>query len=321
MPVRLTLLTILPALFAVYMPMCGPPEVRPTVPASEAPLVELWQRPDDLADRDLFYGPWGREHAPDPQATYTFVKPKRTGMNPGMTVVDSRGREWDVKQAPHDENLPEGPIEVVMSRVLSAVGYHQPPLYLLPSFTLADAFGTRVEPGGRFRLDHPSLKEEGQWSWQQNPFVGTRPYQGLLVILLMFNSSDLKNENNSLYEVVDSPADVKRWFVVRDLGISLGGTGRVLPPRGDPSLFEQHGFITGVEDGFVTFEYHGFHEELIRRRITPGDVRWACELLGRLSERQWRDGFRAGGYDTPTSERFIKRLREKIQQGMALSRT
>src|SRR5437762_5655586 len=60
----------------------------------------------------------------------------------------------------------------------------------------------------------------------QNPFVGTRPYQGLLVILLMFNSSDLKNTNNTLYEVGDA---IRHWYVVRDLGAALGETARLMP--------------------------------------------------------------------------------------------
>ena len=312
-------LTIVPAFMAVYLPMCAPPQVAPTPTGAQARLEELWQPPIDLADRDLFYGPWGREHAPDPQAVYTFVKPKLTGTNPGMTVRDSRGRKWNVKQTPHDGSAPEGPIEVVVSRVLSAIGYHQPPVYMLGSFTLADTFGTRTEAGGRFRLDHPSLKERGEWSWQQNPFVGLTPYQGLLVILMMFNSSDLKNANNSLYAVGDG--DAGRWVVVRDLGMALGGTGRIWPRRGDPDIFDRHQFITGLQDGFVSFEYHGFHEELISRRITPDDVRWASELLAGLSERQWRDAFRAGGYDAGVGERFIRRLHEKIEQGLTLGRT
>ena len=111
------------------------------------------------------------------------------------------GREWHVKQPPHNDQGAEGPIEVTLSRVLSAVGYHQPPVYFLPAFSMKDAKGIHVEPGGRFRLTDKSIEHVGEWSWQQNPFVGMRPYQGLLVILMMFNSSDIKNENNALYEV------------------------------------------------------------------------------------------------------------------------
>ena len=160
----------------------------------------LWQRPTDLADRNLFNGPWGAKRAPDPHDTYSLVEVKHHGINPGMTVRDSRGRKWSVKQAPPDGEAGEGPIEVVLSRVLSALGYHQPPVYYLPAFTLSDDWGTHVEGGGRFRLHEKTLKDIGEWSWQQNPFVGMRPYQGLLVVLMMFNSSDLKNSNNTLYE-------------------------------------------------------------------------------------------------------------------------
>jgi hypothetical protein len=154
-----------PAVFAVYLPFCTT-EVRPTAPPSEAPIASLWERPADLETRDLFNGPWPRNRAPDPQATYTFVEKKHHGVNPGMTVRDPQGRKWSVKQAPTDGQASEAPIEVVLSRMLSAVGYRQPPVYFLPSFTLADDQGTHVERGGRFRLHDKSLKDVGEWSWQ-----------------------------------------------------------------------------------------------------------------------------------------------------------
>ena len=189
-----------PLLIALYYPFCTA-KVQPTMPPSEAPLAELWQQPHDLASRDLITGPWGSERAPDPEAIYTFVERKQQGTNPGVTVEDPHGREWHVKQPPHNDQGAEGPIEVTLSRVLSAVGYHQPPVYFLPAFSMKDDKGVHVEPGGRFRLTDKSIEHVGEWSWQQNPFVGMRPYQGLLVILMMFNSSDIKNENNALYEV------------------------------------------------------------------------------------------------------------------------
>ena len=154
---------------------------------------------------------------------------------PGITVRDPQGREWHVKQPPHNEQGAEGPIEVVVSRVLSAVGYHQPPVYFLPSLRVKDAEGTHVEPGGRFRLTAKSIKAVDSWSWQQNPFVGMRPYQGLLVILAMFSSSDIKNENNTLYDVKAPGDGPKHWYVVRDLGTALGKTGRLAPCAETPT--------------------------------------------------------------------------------------
>jgi len=298
--------------FAVYLPFCTA-DVRPTAPPSAAPMAALWERPSDIEARDLFAGPWPRNRAPDPEATYTFVEKKHHGVNPGMTVRDPKGRKWSIKQAPTDGQASEAPIEVVLSRILSAVGYRQPPVYFLPSFTLADDRGTHVEPGGRFRLHDKSLKDAGEWSWQQNPFVGTKPYQGLLVILLMFNSSDLKNVNNTLYEhKIDGGTE--RWYVVRDLGTALGETGKTAPRRGDIDLFERLPFIRGVDAGFVVFDYRGWHQELVRKRITPDDAGWAGELISTLSDRQWRDAFRAGGYAPDLAERFITRLHTNIAQ-------
>jgi hypothetical protein len=201
--------------------------------------------------------------------------------------------------------------------VLSAVGYHQPPVYYLPAFSMKDAKGTHTEPGGRFRLTEKSIEHVGAWSWQQNPFVGMRPYQGLLAILIMFNSSDIKNENNALYDVKRHGDAVGEWYVVRDLGTALGETGRLAPQRGDPEIFAREPFITGVKDGFVQFNYHGWHQELLKH-ITPDDVVWASDLLGRLSDRQWSDAFRAGGYTPEIADRFIDRLRQKIAEACRL---
>jgi hypothetical protein len=309
---------VFPLLIALYYPFCTA-KVQPTVPPSEARLAELWQQPRDMPSRDLLFGPWGRELAPAPDAVYTFVERKQQGTNPGVTVEDPSGQEWHVKQPPHNDQGAEGPIEVTLSRVLSAVGYHQPPVYFLPRVSIRDGKGTHVEPGGRFRLTEKSIKHTGDWSWQQNPFVGMRPYQGLLVILMMFNSSDIKNENNALYEIRNHGEGVERWYVVRDLGTALGETDRLAPQRGDPDIFAREPFIIGMKDGFVLFNYHGWHQELLKR-ISPDDVVWASELLGQLSNQQWGDAFRAGGFQPAVADRFIGRLHQKIADGRRLAR-
>ena len=291
-----------------------------TPPPAAADRAALWIDPNDLETRDFFHGPWGAERAPEPTAVFTFVEPKKSGINPGMTVRDPAGRQWKVKQPPLTGRGAEGPVEVVLSRVLSGVGYHQPPVYYLPSFLLTRGTGAAERVvGGRFRLSLANLKERDEWSWMDNPFTGTRELNGLLVILLMFNSSDLKNSNNSLYEYAAPGAEqFQRWFVVRDLGTALGSTARVTPLRGNLKAFESLGFIKYVENDYVVFEYQGLHQELFDRRITPDDVVWAARLLARVSNTQWADAFRAGGYTPDVSSRFITRLKEKIADGLAL---
>ena len=138
------------------------------------------------------------------------------------------------------------------------------------------------------------------------------------MILAIFNSSDLKNANNTLYEFRASDG-VERWYVVRDLGTALGSTGRIAPVRGNPDVFTRLGFIRGIDRGYVQFDYHGGHQELFRNRITPADVRWAGELLARLTRDQWDEAFRAGGYDNATAVRFISRVLEKVEEACRLS--
>jgi hypothetical protein len=69
----------------------------------------------------------------------------------------------------------------------------------------------------------------------------------------------------------------------------------------------------------VQFAYSGWYKNLVADRITPQDVAWASNLLGRLSDRQLADAFRAGGYDPATAARFIAAIKARIQQGRSLA--
>jgi len=293
---------------------------RPVAPSRPGPPnASIW-RATDVAAQDLFNGPWGAALAPSPDWTYTLVKHKRTGVNLGMTVRDPQGRKWSVKQ-PYPGNLDsEAPVEVALSRVLSALGYHQPPVYYLREFTLKDDWGTHVEAGGRFRLEPEGLKEAGSWRWEDNPFVGSRPYQGLLTLLMMFNSTDIKNSNNSLYEYRNG-ARAEQWYAVRDIGSALGDTNRLAPRKNNADAFERVPFMRGLGNGHVQFAYDGWYRKYVRDRIAPGDVLWISNLLAQLTDRQWHDAFRAGGYEPAVAERFIRKLRAKIAEGQALRRT
>lgn len=287
--------------------------------SSAAAGVTLWEPPADLSARNLYDGPWGARNAPDPKDVFTFVERKHSGVNIGMTVVDSKGREWSVKQGYPSGLDNEAPVEVVMSRLLSAIGYHQPPVYYLPSFTLKDDWGTHTEPGGRFRLKEETLKEEGPWQWNDNPFADSRPLRGLLVILTMANSNDLKDSNNSIYES-RANGRTERWYVVRDIGSALGDNNLIAPRKNNYPAFERQPFILGDQNGYVQFASYRLYGGLVRDRITREDVVWASDLLSRLSERQWQDAFRAGGYQPQVANQFIRKFREKIRQGQDLSR-
>jgi hypothetical protein len=52
--------------------------------------------------------------------------------------------------------------------------------------------------------------------------------------------------------------------------------------------------------------------------IEPADVVWACRLISRLSDRQLADAFRAAQYPDELAARYIHKIRQKLQQGLAL---
>jgi hypothetical protein len=288
--------------------------VVPTVP--EPPtgqqLAELWVDPGP--DRDLFWGVGGQGLAPDPAARYTVIDVKRGGFSRGYTVKDPDGREWSAKFPP------EAPTEVAASRILWGVGYHQPPIYYVAEWEADGAPAANPQLPARFRESKPDLyglDAGGPWSYYRNPFGGTRPMNGLLVLHVMLGNSDLKDDQNRIYTLDDPSTGLTRWYVARDLGQTFGRTGLLDPPRGDVEIFEQTPFIRSVENGYVRLHYRGRHRALFDR-LTVADVRWICERLAALSDTQLRDAFRAAGYPQPIAERFIRRLEQKIAEGLAL---
>ena len=292
------------------------PTIRPTLdrPPTAKEIQQLWVQPEDITARDLVWGVGGKRCAPDPDAVYTFVEEKKGGFSPGYDVKDPEGHTWKVKMGPE-----AGP-EVVASRLFWAIGYHQPPIYHLAEWRLDGGPDPGVQEGGRFREVLDTLEKGEDWSWHRNPFVGTRPYRGLIVLNAMLNNSDLKTDNNSIYEAGDEWPQPGRWFVVRDIGHSFGRTGIMHGTRGDLDGFLEHGFITWFDDEHVDFEWHGRHHDLLND-ITPEDVRWTADLLAQLTDRQWEDAFAAGGYEGKGARAFIARMKEKIARAQSLPRS
>jgi hypothetical protein len=89
------------------------------------------------------------------------------------------------------------------------------------------------------------------------------------------------------------------------------------PKRNCLECFERHGFITAITGDRVEFDYTGRHQELMSM-IHPADVRWAAEHMARLTDKQWHDAFRAANYSDADAQRFIDKLKEKIDDAIAL---
>lgn len=287
-----------------------------TAPLTPAQLAELWVEPHDIASRDLFHGPGGAALAPAPGSRFQFLKKDTKGFSWGWDVKDANGMEWAVKYGP------EAHSEVVASRLVWAIGFHQPPTYFVERWELEGGPEPGAKPPSRFRPDLPGRRRAGEWSWRENQFVDTQPYRGLLVMMRILNNWDLLDRNTAIYELDTELEGARRWYVVIDTGASLGRT-RIVPDSGtrnDVEDFERQGFIKGVDaDGYVKFDDLGrWHRELFGK-LTPADVKWTCERLDRLTPQQWSDAFRAAGYEEAVAARFIRRIREKVAAGLALT--
>jgi hypothetical protein len=288
------------------------PQPEATPAPTTAPLSELWIEPEP--GRDLLYGVGGKSLAPSPRSRFEVIETKKGGFSEGYTVKDEDGREWSAKL------YPEGRTEVVASRILWGVGYHQPPIYALEGWTAEGASGENPQPVARFREERPAfhgLKEEDGWSYTENPFLGTKPLAGLIVLQVILTNADLKAGNNMRY-TLDKPVEgARQWWVARDLGQTFGRSGLISALRDDIDAYDRSRFITGIENGVVKFEYYGPHVNLLKA-ITKEDVRWICLRLAKLTDEQWLDAFRAGGYADLTAERFIRRVKIKMNEGLAL---
>lgn len=278
--------------------------------AAKAPIAQLWVEPG-VGRRDLTLGAGQLGPRPTAGATYTVLERDTAGFSITYDVKDAAGHEWNVKIGP------EAQTEVVASRIVWGLGYHQAPSHFVERWKAIEDGRAQLRGGARFRPRGTILDDTGPWAWRDNPFIGTQPFRGLLVLMMLLNSTDLKDDNNEVYDLTGAREGASRWYVVKDIGASLGETGRMEPRRGYIDGFEREPFIVGVEDGRVEFGFRGRHQDLLEA-ITVDDVRWMCERVLKLTDRQWRDAFAAGGYTPEITARYVARIKQKAEEGLAL---
>ena len=93
--------------------------------AAQLPAV-IWRDPGDISAFDLTYGAGGREHAPDPNGTYTFEKEVMKGTSPKFDVKEGQGVRWRIKLGQEPQ------AETAATRLLWAAGYFVDEDYYLP---------------------------------------------------------------------------------------------------------------------------------------------------------------------------------------------
>jgi hypothetical protein len=306
--------------------------------AGPRPLHEsrhrIWRDPGAVDQLDLAGGPGGRAGAPVPP--FVFLEEHSTGSQPCVSLRDARGRRWRAKWGK------EVNAETFAVRLAWACGYFAEVTHFITSGTLEHAANLQRASAcidaatgrfadARFELDDPEVKklfEEHSWSWNDNPFVGTRELDGLKIVVMLLANWDTKDRrdvargsNTAIFEVSTGS---KPWgrreahYLITDWGAAMGrwGTNIVSRGRWDPAGFESQTpeFVTGTTDGVVSFGYVGQRTADIARDITIDHARWFYEIAGRLRETQITEALAASGASDEEQRRFAGALLARIRR-------
>jgi hypothetical protein len=313
--------------------MPAPAQQKPVAPTQDKHQALLWKDPGDIRGKDLFNGPGGEKHRPE--LPLKFLKEDSHGHNSKFDAKDANGTKWKVKLGI------EAQTEVVATRLLWAIGYFTNENYFvrdvqvegLPAH-LRRGQGHVISPG---RLDYARLqrhldgeKKSATWDWRHNPFVGTREFNGLRVMMALLSNWDLKTENNAIV----SDRDGKEEYMVSDVGTAFGAAGqrwREDETKNNLKMYRRTKFIARVTPEYVDFNfpryspvlhliyalpsyYHQWRMRWIGHHVPRADAKWVGSLLAQLSPEQIQDAFRAAGYSPEQIAGFSQALQARIAE-------
>jgi hypothetical protein len=274
----------------------------------------LWRDPGDISTRNLLDSPGGEGMKPD-LSKITYIRDEQTGYSVKYHVKDGTGKSWVVKVG--NEARPE----TAAVRLISALGYVSESNYLVPCVQIPGAAKPRKDvprcegdgfADARFEARPGDVKRLDTWSWKSNPFVGTKEFKGLVVLMALLNNWDLKDENNRIISLKNADGQNELQYIVSDLGATFGKTGGgITHSRNEPENYAKSEFIKGVEGGLVRFAYSG-KSQFLFDNITVEDARWIASLLARLTDQQVTDAFRAADFKADEVQILASTVRSRI---------
>lgn len=300
------------------------PESKPEPKPQIKPGPVIWRDPGDVENLDFRYGLGGEENLP--QAPFTFIEEDTSGTSAKVKVRDAAGREWGVKWG-HEVNS-----EIIAARFAWATGYFVEASYFVPSgkivgVTKLSRAKKYVASDGSFTNARFELKEKGvkklnqeeSWRWDNNPFLGTQEFNGLRILMMLLSNWDSKDQRDTGRGSNTAIFSIKKTgeerYLVTDWGGSMGKWGGVMSrEKWDCKGFQKQNadFLKGSKDGFVQFGYSGQRTEDIRAGIRLSDVKWLVQYIGRISDKQVRDGLAASGATPEEVECFTMAIRERF---------
>lgn len=286
----------------------------------------LWSDRGNAAALDILNGPGGKESQPG--TSFKFIEESESGTSPKFIVEDENGVRWKVKLGLEVKS------ETAATRLVWAAGYFVDQDYYrkeirvqgMKKLSRGKEYISSGELVREARLERQGVgKKLNSWSWRHNPFVGTREFNGLRVMMAFINNWDLKEINNGIYDM-----NGEQRYAVGDLGASLGRTGNNFGrSRGVMKDYVESKFVKRVKPGYVDFVMHSrpffltivnfpyyrmrTRMERVAKHIPIEDARWIGNLLGQLSAEQIRDCFRAGGFSPEEVEGYAGIVMQRIE--------
>lgn len=274
-------------------------------------VAVLWRPPADIAQRDLYWGQGGKALQPDLRKV-TFIKKETGGYSTKYRVRDASGREWVAKVGKEAKG------ETAASRLMWATGYFADVNYLVPR-VYVEGLNKTLE-NVRFGLRPKEVKREEGWRWKDNPFTGTREFQGLKIMMAILNNWDIKDSNNKVvYDRDHGSRNTELRYFVGDLGASFGKVTRLprflnwRPDRNNPKAYTRTRLIDKVKGDRLDFHYRPKNGGLFED-VTIDDARWMNGWLSRLSDRQIEDAFRSANYSPAEISMLARGVRARIRE-------
>jgi len=149
------------------------------------------------------------------------------------------------------------------------------------------------------------------WDWDKNPFVGKRELSGLAILNCLLSNWDAKPTNNNVLGMYDNQRRVKDWYLVADWGGTFGKTGGFMShTKWDLADYSKQRFIQGSKGSEINFHYSGKMNAM--RSVPTEHARWFLGIIGKLSDNQIRDAFRAAGATQAETDGFSAQIRKRI---------
>ncbi|HEV2663497.1 MAG TPA: hypothetical protein VG324_01215 [Blastocatellia bacterium] len=289
---------------------------------TQAGVPALWEDRGDISKLNLVMGIGSEAGMPKPP--FKFDKEDTTGTNPKIKIIDANGVKWNIK---FDEEVHA---EVASSRLAWACGYMVEESYFVPSGKVDGVTGLGrarkfVGSDGSFTNAMAEKRPDNiarrgvNWDWSSNPFVGTKELSGLAILNCLLSNWDAKTTNNNVLGMHDGKGGVKDWYLVADWGGTFGKTGGFLShSKWDLADYSKQRFIEGSKGGAINFHYSGKMSGL--RSVPIDHARWFVGVVGKLSDKQIRDAFRAAGATQAETEGFATQIRKRINELQAAAR-